>query len=64
MNMWAIKHPTWRTDPFLHFTIRRTRTDSIKAFVGGYIPESPYANWKHWQRKGYRARKVTIEEYQ
>lgn len=55
MQCWAVQVENKRCAWIVSFTVRRTRTEAIHAFVGD-------ANkaWEWWRRRGYSAVKVTV----
>jgi hypothetical protein len=54
--MWAIMAPICSGMGSWVWDVRRTRIESIKAFVG-----SGGKSWRYWYRQGYRAIKVLVE---
>lgn len=42
------------------FTMKYTRSESIKRLEAVYDPKYPTGKWRHWYRKGYRCVKVKV----
>lgn len=54
---WTVVDPDGMVNSF---SMKGTRSDSIKRFVAVWDKSKPRGKWRHWYRKGYRCVKVNL----
>jgi len=57
----CVRHYPRGASSILVSTIRRTRAESVAAYLDGWEPSGPLGKWRTHTRQGVRCVRVTIE---